>query len=355
MIKLCLNSLKPGMKIARTIYNSSSGALLKAGAVLSERNIKKLKNFGIPFVYIDNEKMPPNMVRDVVSQETRIAAVSQVKNILIETKESGKLVIKPQEMYSTVRDFTSQILNQGSLLANLADLRSQDDYTFAHSVNVCVLALMTGITLGFSQQDLDILGTGAMLHDLGKVSVPDWILNKPGKLSTDEFALIREHTVCGYELIRAAGNMNTAVSLTAYQHHENFDGSGYPKGISGDKIHEFAQITGICDRFDALTAERVYHRPFPPHEAYEMCAASGDYLFKDYIVKAFLSNIAAYPAGTQVEMSNGMIGVVLETPRGYSLFPRVRVICDTNNNYIANQYEMFLHEEENCRIVRIMD
>ena len=127
-------------------------------------------------------------------------------------------------------------MSSRDLMFNLVDLRQQDDYTFAHSVNVCVLALMTGMTLGYDSKKLAILGVGALLHDLGKIKIPDEILNKPGRLTREEFSIIKKHTVYGYELIRDSSSLDSLHAIMAYQHHESCDGTGYPAGIKTEKF-----------------------------------------------------------------------------------------------------------------------
>ncbi len=367
MSRVSVSLLQPGMKVERTVYGSRGEILIFKGGNLTNAFIKKLEEHAIPFVYIDDGLRSEGItmssagasplkvnVQDVVAKETRVAAVRQVKNILLETKESGRLVIEPQVVYNTVNQFTSELLSSKSLMVNLVDLRTQDDYTFAHSVNVCVLSLMTGITLGFNNEELANLGVGALLHDLGKVKIPDEILNKPGKLTSEEFSIIKMHTTYGYNLILNAKNFDKIHALIAYQHHESFDGSGYPLGIKEEQFIEQAQIISIADKFDALTADRVYRRSFPPYEAYEMCAASGNYLFKEHIVNAFLYNIAAYPSGSLIEINNGYIAVVIDTPRGYSTFPRVNLLFDQNHRQLAAPQEVSLAEAGNLFVTRVL-
>ncbi len=367
MSRVSVSLLQPGMKVESTVYGSRGEILIFKGGNLTNAFIKKLKEHAISFVYIDDglcSAAPPRSsaninlfkinVQDVVAKETRVAAIQQIKNILLETKEAGRLVIEPQIVYSTVNQFTSELLSSKSLMVNLTDLRTQDDYTFAHSVNVCVLSLMTGLTLGFNNEELADLGIGALLHDLGKVKIPDEILNKPGKLSSEEFSTIQMHTTYGYNLILNSKNLDKTHALIAYQHHESFDGSGYPLGIKGEKFIDQAQIISIADKFDALTADRVYRRAFPPHEAYEMCAASGDYLFREHIVNAFLCNIAAYPSGSLVEINNGHIAVVIDTPRGYSTFPRVKLLFDQNHRQLAEPQEVSLAEAGNLFVTKVL-
>ena len=346
--------LKPGMQVGRTIYSSRGEILLKAGVKLNNMYIKRLVKLGIPDVYIEDGLLPDVPMHDVITQETRVAAVKQVRNILLETKESGRLVIAARSLYNTVGDFADELLADKSIMFNLVDLRSQDDYTFAHSVNVCVLSLMTGITLGYKKSDLATLGVSSLLHDLGKTRIPDYILNKPGSLTPEEYSLMKMHTTFGYEMIRSSKDLTEIHATVAHQHHESFDGSGYPLGIKNNEFHELAQITSIADKFDALTANRIYRRAFPPHEAYEMCAGSGNYLFKDEVVKAFLYNIAAYPSGALVELNSGEVAVVMDTPKGLSLFPRVRILFDQDHQPLACPVEKSLHEVKNLNIVKVL-
>jgi HD-GYP domain-containing protein (c-di-GMP phosphodiesterase class II) len=368
MSRIPFSLLKPGMKVEQSVYGPRGEILINKGSVLTPPCIKKMLEYRIPFVYINDgiqqkvfkknkagaAQIPKIKAKDVVAKETRVAAVRQVKNILMDTKESGRLVIDPQSIYSTVDQFTGEMMACHDLVFNLVDLREQDDYTFAHSVNVCVLALMTGITLGYDQKKLASLGVGALMHDLGKVKIPDEILNKPGRLTGEEFSTIKMHTVYGYEMIRDSKSLDSLHAIMAYQHHESCDGSGYPAGIKADKFHDFSQIISIVDKFDALTAERVYRKPFSPCEAYEMCAASGNYLFKDYIVNAFLKNIAAYPTGSIVELNNGYIGAVIDTPKGFSTFPRVMLLYAPDSRRLPVSLEISLVDKGDLFVTRML-
>jgi len=351
-----ISFLKPGMNLGKPVYNHKGEVLLGSGTTLTDSYIKKLVVAGVASVYVQDWDLLPDLaINDVISSNTRVAAVQQVKSILLTAKESGQLVIEPQSIYSTVSEFTDQLLSSQTLVYSLHDLRTQDDYTFAHSVNVCVLALMTGITLGYSKEQLAILGVGAILHDIGKMKIPNQVLNKPGMLTAEEYTLIKEHAAWGYNIIRSAGKLGDIPGIIAYQHHESYDGSGYPQGVSGDEFMECAQIVSIADKFDALTSHRVYRRAFPPHEAYEMCSASGNYWFKDNVVRAFLHNIAAYPTGTVVKLSNGLVAAVVNTPKGFSLFPRVRVLFDQYRRKIRNEFEISLSERPELYIVKVLN
>jgi HD-GYP domain-containing protein (c-di-GMP phosphodiesterase class II) len=347
--------LKPGMKLGQTIYGARGDVLLTAGTVLTEKYIKNLSRLGILDAYIDEGLLKDVLLDEVITRETKTVAVSQIKKIMTESRDKGELVIQPAPLYDTVNDIATQILANEKIMYNLTDLRTQDNYTFEHSVNVCVLSLMTGKSLGYTRDQLLALGVGAILHDLGKVKIPFEILNKPDRLSEEEFSLVMEHTRHGHNMIKALEYLGEVPATIAYQHHENYDGSGYPNGISGHQFNEFAQIAALADRFDALTANRPYRQAFPPYEAYEMCAGAGNYLFKDMFITAFLYNIAAYPTGTLVELNNRMIGVVTETKKGYSLFPKVRILLNEDWTPVRSQFEVPLMDRKEFSITRVFN
>ncbi len=355
MQEINVSLLQPGMIVGDTVYSSMGEIFLKKGVVLTSRYIQRLLKTGIPMISIENNILGEIDVDETISTETKVAAIQQVKNILLQTKESGKLVIDPSALYGTVGGFTDSLLGNKSLMVNLVDLRTQDDYTFVHSVNVCVLSLMTGITLGYPREYLQLLGVGALLHDLGKVKIPEPILNKPARLTPDEYTIMQKHTIYGFELIIQSKDLGEEHALIALQHHESYDGTGYPLGISGKNFHELAQIVAIADKFDALTANRIYRKAFPSHEAYEMCAATGNYLFKDPITKAFLHNIAAYPSGSLVELNNNQVAVVVNTPKGFSRFPKVRVLFDQHHRPLPLQKEISLKDEIGISVVRVLE
>lgn len=349
--------LRPGMRLASNIRNNEGKVLLRAGVELNERYINYLNSLQIDIVAISDDGREYGLaeVKDVVNSKTRKAATEQVKNILLDAKESGRLVIEPQALYNTVGELTDQLLENASLVFNLVDLRTQDDYTFAHSVNVCVLAIMTGITMGYSRDQLSELGIGAILHDLGKIKIPDNVLNKPGPLTDAEFVIMKTHTTHGYELIKNTGKFDEIYAFMAIQHHEHFDGSGYPLGLKNKQIKEYSQIVAIADKFDAITADRVYRKSFPPVEAYAMCQAAAGYFVKDSVVRAFIYNIAAYPANTVVELSNGMIGVSMDTPKGNSLYPMIKVYYDENRRQLSVPFELPLYNTDGINVVKVLD
>ena len=355
MRRILLDFLKEGMIVGRTIYNSKGEELLKEGVALDRDYIDLLAKSKVAHVIVDDGiPFQVSEAADVISKQTRTMAVRQVKKVLLEAKESGRLLVEPQTLYGTVGEFIRQLLGSRDVIYNLIDMRLMNDYLFSHSVNVCVLSVMTGITLGYDSSDLELLGIGALLHDLGMVKLPDSILNKSAPLDDDEWEAVKMHTVFGYDIITEAGTMDEAVATIALQHHEHFDGSGYPLGIPDEQIAEFSQIVAIADKFDAVTSDRNYRKAYPPIEAYELCEASLNYFVKESVARAFIYNVAAYPSNTVVELNNGMIGVTTKTYKGNSLFPLVKVYCDKDKKAMATPIQIPLYKNEGLRIVKVL-
>lgn len=358
MRRVPAGALVPGMKVGHPVYNSRGEVLINKGVILNEKYISSLLRLGIPALYIIDESLPEFYVEDVIDERTRVSAVKLVRKILA-GPAPGKSPLQRailDEVKATVGDIIDQLLDNQNLMVNMVDIRSIDDYLFGHSVNVCVLSLITGISLGYPRGKLMALGMGALMHDVGKTLVPPRILNKPGTLTEGEFDVIKKHAEYGYTILANSGPYIKKVSaIIALQHHERYNGEGYPKGLQSSRIHEFSQIVGIADVYDAMTADRVYRKAHPPYEAYEMLAGSGDFFFDYELVQAFLYSIAAYPAGTLVKLSSNEIAVVVETPRGFSLYPKVKVIYDAAGKKLAKPVDINMSEQNVLTIVKVLE
>lgn len=343
MRKLPLGSLRPGMKVARAVYGSSGQALLQRGVVLTSRYITQLRELRVPSLYIDDGLLDDFLVDDVISEETRANAVQQVRGLVTAAERPSSrqtAILRSKGMLRAVDDIVDELLSQRDLIVNLIDIRLEDDYLFGHCVNVCVLALITGVRRKVPRERLLHLGLGAILHDVGKTVVPRNILYKPGPLTDSEFQVVKTHTSKGYEMLKELPEARDI----AHEHHERFDGSGYPLRKKGTQVRSNSQIAAICDVFDAVTADRVYRPAHSIHEAYELIAASGNQAFELGLVKDFLYNIAAYPTGSIVQLSDGRIGVCVETPPGLSLLPRIRILLDQERHRVGTPQEVNLAE-----------
>ena len=355
MRRVPIHALKPGQKVGHQVFNGSGQMLLNSGVILTEKYIGKLYRLGITALYIDDGLLPDIEINDIISEKTRVDTIKHVKDIMGKQNESksksGASIIASQETVSLVYDIIDQLLNNNNLIMNLLDIRTLDDYTFAHSVNVCVLSVLTGISMGMVRSQLFHLAIGGLFHDIGKMLVPLPILNKPGKLTSEEFEEIKQHPDTGFNILRNDPNISRYSALIAHQHHERYNGEGYPKGLVGDEIHIFSSIVGMVDMYDALTADRVYRKAFPPHEAYEMILGAGNHLFKHEIINHFLKNVAAYPVGTIVQLSTGEIAIVIETKPGYALYPKVRILFTPDQRPVTKLVEISLLDNSHITIV----
>ncbi|MEW6182057.1 MAG: HD-GYP domain-containing protein [Bacillota bacterium] len=341
MRRLMLTQLVSGMKVGQNVYGKDGQVWLARGAILTRRYIEHLFNLGIPSIYIDDGLMGDREIRGVVREETRQQAVQQVKSILLDSSTCKTGVIKPSPgIYRTVERIVGEIMQKPGVMFNLMDIRMEDEYLFYHSANVCILSVLAGVNLGFDATQLMELGMGALLHDVGKMRVPQEILNKPGSLTEQEFNEVKKHTLYGEEMLE---NLFPA-RIIARSHHERLNGEGYPDRLEGFKIPVIAQITGMADVYDAMTADRIYRKAYQPHEAFEMLSATGDFWFEHAVVKAFLNNIAAFPVGCIVRLTSGEVAVVLENIPGFSLYPQIRPIIGKNGEILTETTDFWCYE-----------
>ncbi|MDR7866882.1 MAG: HD-GYP domain-containing protein [Sporomusaceae bacterium] len=186
------------------------------------------------------------------------------------------------------------------ILRHLSNLRIHHPYTFSHSLNVCLLSVLIGAKLRLPPGQLAELAVGALLHDLGKTRIPQDILDKPGPLSDTEWQAIHHHALEAFHTLRRQWALPISAAHIACQHHENYDGTGYPGGLAGDNIHLFARIVAVADNFDAVTADRPYRAAYQPHQAYEVLLWSRGSKLDPHIVDTFLDTVAVLPAGSAV-------------------------------------------------------
>ncbi len=351
MRKVPVLSLQPGMKLARPIYDTMGFLLLNSGVELKREYIFNLKKHGIYSVYIVDKIIPDVDIEDVIMDETRQKTTVLIRDIMIDIekqpeKSVPKLLFTKRNINAALQDIIDQLLNNKNLIVNLTDIRIADNYTFAHSVNVAVMAITAGISLGLSRSQLKKVGLGSILHDLGKVKIPSSILNKKGKLSRDEFSEIKKHPGFGYEMVKAQELIPGTSALIVYQHHERMNGEGYPEGLQSEQINLFSRISAVADVYDALVADRPYHAAYPPYKAIEILESSGE-LFDLKVLRNFIQHIAAYPIGTFLGLSNGEIGIVVNNTVGHPMRPKIRILCAKDGFEPLTPYELDLMEKRN--------
>lgn len=300
------------MMLATTLYDNNDNLLLKANHKLTSLNIKRIQQLDYDglYIYEDDDIAIHN---ELISEQTRIKTLRALKRLNVE-----KCLYLANEIVDEIR--TSE-----SMLVETINLSSYDNYTYIHSINVDVLSVITGIALGFTDKQLRKLSQAALLHDIGKTCIPKEILNKPDILTEEEFAEIRKHPHYGYNLLRDNDSISSVVRNAVYSHHENEDGSGYPRGLTSDKIHIFAKIIHIADVYDALTARRIYKSPLNPADALEYLMANTGIMFDQSILEIFIRHIAPYPVGTSVKLSTGQTAIVIKNNENFLTRPIVKI------------------------------
>ncbi len=348
MRKVHVDKVEPGTRLAKAVFTADGRILLTTGMKLRANFIEKLKMFGITEVYIDDEISRGINVRDVINEQTRL----ETKILIKQSMEEGilKKSINTAKIIDTIERIINELLSNEEIIINMLDIKTVDDYTFEHSVNVCVLSLIMGLAIGFNMARLMDLGIGALLHDIGKLRVSEELLKKPSTLTDEEFDEIKKHTVYGYEILKDNPNVSSVSAFIAFSHHERIDGSGYPLGLRNESIHQCARIVAVADVYDALTSDRVYRSKLKPHEAVEYITSLAGKDFDREIVHCFRKYVALYPVGTGVLLNMGYRGIVTAVNADMPERPVIRVIYDENGRKMKHYYEIDLSKRKDISI-----
>jgi HD-GYP domain-containing protein (c-di-GMP phosphodiesterase class II) len=347
-----VENLKQGMILDQPILDSRGRTMIEKGIFLGTYQIKYLQEKGFRGVYIYDPRENKDARPKKVLEEIRRYRVPDRPVVTISDNTRRELKSSIQTIFDDPSsDFFSEytnkitdnieksIMDNDAVAVDISTIRASDQYTFRHSVDVGVLSLMIEHQYGLTGDALHQLGIAGLLHDVGKARIPLSILNKPGKLTKEEFDIIKRHPVYGFEIVRDHHAYSPQILEGILHHHEKMNGTGYPDGQRYGEISDFARIISIADIFDALVTKRPYKNPCTGREAIEMIYAMGNEL-DNRLINAFLESVILYPVDSIVKLSNGRAAQVVEN---YSKYPSRPKCVDVLNGSIID-----LCKDEHC-------
>lgn len=257
------------------------------------------------------------------------------KSILDDIRLGG--AINHEAAKATVNDCVQSVLRHPDAMLWMAKIRDENEYTAEHSLNVCILAVTFGMHLGFDEAELQKLGLCGLLHDIGKMRVPEEVLNKPEKLTEKEWKMMMAHTIHGRNILLSNPSGFNGVVDVAYSHHERIDGQGYPRKLKGASISQYAKMISIVDAFDAMTADRCYSKAIPTTKALKIIYEDRGTHFDEQLAIQFIKAIGLFPAGSIVELCNGEVGIVIEANRKRRHLPKVILVLDAHKKPLQKE------------------
>ena len=312
-----IENVEPGMVLGYEIYDEAGHILIPKGVMLTEAYLKRLAKFNFDGIYVDDFITNDIVIEPVISPELRAESMEYIKNGDIDGCMGAAARI------------VNEILAKDVISFDLMDIRTSDNYTYAHSVNVAVLSCVVGMGMKLEEDDLVNLAIAGLLHDIGKAKLPQDILNKPTRLTKEEFEIVKSHPMLSHQIIASRLDIDDDVKIAIMSHHENIDGSGYPNHVEGHKLNLYSKILRVADNYDALISRRPYKEAYYPLDAAEYLMGGGGFLFDPDVVEVFLHYVPFYAKGTEVMLSNGMFGVIADNTGEHNLRPVIQLFSGT--------------------------
>lgn len=335
MRSITLDEIEPGMYLSKPLITADGTVLLHEGIVMKERYIEYLRNKGFTTLFVgdlqieDKAKIEEDFYSPRNKQEALGAAREVINNFSV-----GK-GLKLDNVKNLVSEWIHHLGQKPESMVNLLDIRRKEGYMFSHAINTCILSIMTGIAMGYDAKQLDELGLAAILHDVGKIKFSQNVAQQfPNYLTKKEKDEYRRHPFYSLEILRENYSLSVNVLNACFQHHERWNGSGYPMGIKGNDICEYAQIISVADVYERLIVGMPHRLPTPVYYAVAILnKAAGEY-FNPAIIEKFNQNVAIYPIGKTVRLSNQQSGVILGVDIKNKTTPIVRITSSQDKNDI---------------------
>lgn len=327
MIYVPLKHLRQGMVIGHSVsLDSSFLPLVVADQELTQEIINKLTLRDIPGIYVKSDFFIDMGTENFLNPSFKKNLISNIEKMYEYFIHKNEFSSNMEQTIKGLADsLVNLILSKNDCLVNIMQLKNYDNYTYAHSMNVGVVSVLIGFQMGYPQSTLSELAVAGFLHDIGKLDISIDIINKPDKLTTEEFIEIQKHPENAVARLRYSTHIMPSVIYGIRSHHEKYDGTGYPHGQSEDNIPLYGRILAIADIFDAITSSRSYRPAWSPHDAIEYMMSLANTHFDITLLNAFLKAIIIYPVGTIVELSNGHTAVVIHNTKGNSLRPVIKI------------------------------
>ncbi len=253
----------------------------------------------------------------------------------VETQAKLGRVFEVEPLQRLVSQLLDALLKDPAAILGLTAIESHDDYTLNHSLNVCILSVALGNSLGLEAESVRSLGLSALLYDLGKVRIPEDILNKEGPLTADEWTIVKSHTTEGADLLKRIQLVDQMPMVVAYEHHQRHDLQGYPRPKSGQEQHLFSRIVALCDAYDAMTTRRPFRREIRPDKALAVLMQGRDKAYDPAVTKALVALLGIYPMGAVVRISDGSTAIVFRVNKDDLLRPRVKVVVGPDGRWLT--------------------
>lgn len=355
-----VNQLQPGMYVLAIASQTGAMEIAQTGLVTNRQQVDALIRRGVLTVRVDLARSKLPGIEQVVSPSPAHSAGSarpagsgegrelKIRRLYQEARElQGKFIrhLKAGEpiditpLAAVAEEMVDTMFTHGDAMLCLARIRAKDAYLMEHSMNVAILLANFGRYLGLERSVLKELTLGGLLHDVGKIMTPDEVLNKPGKLTDEEFGVMRQHVVHSYDILSNTAGITPTMLEVAANHHERLDGTGYPQRLKGDQLSLYTRMSGIVDVYDAVTADRVYKQGMQPTQAFRVLLKGIDQHFDAELVTKFIKCMGVYPVGTLVQLSNQRLAVVMQRNEQQPLKPVVKVIYHaTQRHYLEVQW-----------------
>ena len=341
-----INFLSENAELAKTILGHNGEVLLQSGIKLTPQYILKLDQLGICGAYVEDDLSEGIEITSAISEELRSECIKRVSMIYNSPapKNNAESRANTNKMSIIAEQIVDEILLRKDSVLNLIDIKTYDTYTYFHSVNVAVLSVLIGVGMDITRKNLVELAYSSLMHDIGKIFISNDIINKPGKLTDDEYAILKNHSQDGYDHIRKTFKIPERVARGVVDHHEKVDGTGYPSGKKSGEISLFGRIVSVADVYDALVSDRPYRNGIFPVEALEYIHGGVGVSFDYDVVLTFSKYVAPFPIGTCIMLSDGSSGIVEKNIDHLPLRPLIRVFKNPKGEPITQPYSLDLSE-----------